>query len=301
VFVEFHLNLGDASTFDTTTWIQNGSQSDNVFVAVPGGKTLTDLEASGSTADISWNGAGTQPRQFTLSGVCGGKASPTISTTPSATGSGVTGDTLNDTADLAGGDNPTGTITFTLFDPAHSDCSGSGVYTDNVTVSGNGTYDTTAGDNPGGYVALTKGTYNWVASYSGDGNNNPADSGCGEEAFVVEAVVPTVTTAIHLDPETDPPTVVTEVDLGSSVHDSAAVSGPAALGTPTGSVDFKFYSGECGDDSNLSSPTTSRSTTASPTRRRARARSLPAATTTSRTTTATTPTCGRIPTARASR
>ena len=94
-----------------------------------------------------------------------------------------------------------------------------------------------------------KGTYNWTADYSGDDNNNKASSGCGEEALVVEAAAPTVLTEIHLspDPEEDPVTVVggdTHVDLGSTVHDQGTVTAPAVLGTPTGSVDFKFYKGD---------------------------------------------------------
>ena len=45
------------------------------------------------------------------------------------------------------------------------------VYTDMVTVSGNGTYTTATGTNPGGYVPTAAGTYQWVAVYSGDSNN----------------------------------------------------------------------------------------------------------------------------------
>ena len=47
------------------------------------------------------------------------------------------------------------------------------VYTEDVvTVSGNGTYTTAAGTNPGGYVPTATGTYQWVAVYGGDANNN---------------------------------------------------------------------------------------------------------------------------------
>ena len=30
----------------------------------------------------------------------------------------------------------------------------------------------TSGNNSGGYIPLVAGTYQWVANYSGDGNNN---------------------------------------------------------------------------------------------------------------------------------
>ena len=76
---------------------------------------------------------------------------------------------LKDSATLTGGLTPTGTITFDLYAPRGVD----GRDTEVVTVSGNGTYTT-----PAGYTLPTTGTvigtYQWVASYSGDVNNSPA-------------------------------------------------------------------------------------------------------------------------------
>ena len=67
--------------------------------------------------------------------------------------------TLTDTADLEGGSNPTGTITFTLVAPG-----GATVDTETVTVSGNGLYTT-----PTGFMLPTSGTvtgtYQWNATY----------------------------------------------------------------------------------------------------------------------------------------
>jgi ELWxxDGT repeat protein len=71
---------------------------------------------------------------------------------------------LTDSATLSGGNNPTGTITFTLYAP-HS---ATVVDTEMATVSGNGTYDT-----PNGFTPTAVGTYEWTANYSGDANNNP--------------------------------------------------------------------------------------------------------------------------------
>ena len=95
-------------------------------------------------------------------------ASPTISTTPSLTPVtlGTSSVTLTDTAVLAGGYNPTGTITFTLFTTAAAS-----VDTETVTVNGNGTYTTPTGFTLPTSAAVT-GTYQWDASYSGDANNN---------------------------------------------------------------------------------------------------------------------------------
>jgi hypothetical protein len=71
---------------------------------------------------------------------------------------------MTDTATLSGGYYPTGTITFTLYDP-----NSSVVDTELVTVSGNGTYITPTGFNPS-----VLGSYHWSASYSGNANNNSA-------------------------------------------------------------------------------------------------------------------------------
>src|SRR5262249_16198821 len=114
------------------------------------------------------------------------KASPTITTTATPHGT-ITLDntgspTLNDSADLEGGYNPGGTITFNLYYNGGA----TAVYTDVITigtnsgnVSGNGVYDTsTMGNHAGGYTlpsnATVTGSYVWKASYTPDGNNKPA-------------------------------------------------------------------------------------------------------------------------------
>ena len=81
---------------------------------------------------------------------------------------------LTDSATLSGGFEETGTITFDLYAPGGV----APVDTEIVTVSGNGTYTT-----PTGYTLPTTGTvtgtYQWVATYSGDGNNNGVASATG--------------------------------------------------------------------------------------------------------------------------
>src|SRR5262249_36006358 len=100
---------------------------------------------------------------------------PAISTSANPGGTvtlGSSGVTLTDSATLSGGSNPTGTITFTL---THNNTI---IYTDHVTVNGDGTYTTSQGDNPGGFPLPTNqtvtGTYLWHAHYSGDNNGNTA-------------------------------------------------------------------------------------------------------------------------------
>src|SRR5438552_3525622 len=93
---------------------------------------------------------------------------------------------MNDKATLSGGSNflAGDTITFNLYAPADTTYS-SPVYTDVVTITGNGTYDTSMGNTPGGYVSLDSSTvpcsYQWLASFSGDANNMGVTSNKGDE------------------------------------------------------------------------------------------------------------------------
>ncbi|HET7419064.1 MAG TPA: Ig-like domain-containing protein [Candidatus Dormibacteraeota bacterium] len=101
-------------------------------------------------------------------------ASPTITTSPNPTS--VTGSaTLKDTATLTGGFQPTGKITFTLYDPNDT-----AVHTEQVDVDGNGAYTT-----PDGHFANTPGTWHWKAVYSGDDNNLDAASEKADEPVTV--------------------------------------------------------------------------------------------------------------------
>jgi hypothetical protein len=111
-----------------------------------------------------------------------GIVSPSITTTPDPTTGTVGTTTLNDGATLSGGLNPTGTIAFNLFDVTDPTCSGTPVFTNTVTVSGNGTYNTSSG-----FLAAKAGTYHWVATYSGDLGNSGVSSICADEAVVVTA------------------------------------------------------------------------------------------------------------------
>jgi hypothetical protein len=57
---------GDIFTFTGDDLIPNAGQTDNIFIKVPDGYSLTDLEAEGSYADY----LGRTPISFNLSGVC---------------------------------------------------------------------------------------------------------------------------------------------------------------------------------------------------------------------------------------
>ena len=115
-----------------------------------------------------------------FTGGCGSsKATPTISTVASPNTTHL-GATVSDTATLSGGSNPTGTVTFQLFGPNDSTCGGMPVFTSTKTLSGG-----SATSDP--FVPTTPGTYRWIASYSGDANNDPVAGMCNDanESVVV--------------------------------------------------------------------------------------------------------------------
>ena len=146
---------------------------------------------------------------------------PTLPTTPSPS-SGPIGTVLNDSATITGGSSPTGTVTFNLYGPGDTTCTGTVLFTQTVAVSG-GVASTT-----GGYTTTVAGTYNWTAHYSGDNGNLPADSGCGSEAVTIAKSSPTL-------PTTPSPA---SGSIGAVLNDSATVSGGS---NPTGSVTFSLY------------------------------------------------------------
>ena len=82
------------------------------------------------------------------------KYTPTLATQASTTQV-VIGNSFNDVATLAGGLNPTGTITFNLYPPSNPQCTAA-VVQEIVNVNGNGQYSPA---NP--YQAIAVGIYRW--------------------------------------------------------------------------------------------------------------------------------------------
>ena len=163
-----------------------------------------------------------------------GKASPSISTSPSTT-SGTVGDStlsgVTDTATLTNGYSVSGTVTFDLYgpfssaplatscvDPATGVTGNRLVHETSVTVS-SGSATSTAVDMT--TSTYTPGIYVWVARYSGDTNNNSKDGSCTDtsETVTISQATPGATST-------------------QSVEDTVTVTGY----TPTGTVDFYLYS-----------------------------------------------------------
>ncbi|HEY1267615.1 MAG TPA: kelch repeat-containing protein [Candidatus Binatia bacterium] len=129
---------------------------------------------------------------------------------------------------------PTGNVTFKWFE--NGTCSGSAAQTSGTFGLSGGAVDATAFTQTP--VDASK-TYSFLASYAGDTTYNPATAAC--EPLTINKIDPTsVTTVIHDGTHGS----VTSVSAGTTVHDSVSVSG--SVGTPTGSVTFKWFeNGTC--------------------------------------------------------
>lgn len=99
------------------------------------------------------------------------QAIPTLTT--QASGPVAVGGAISATATLAGGANPTGSITFLLFDPNNPTCTGTPTATFGpVLVAGNGVYAS------GQFTTNLVGTWRWIANYSGDVGNAAVNGAC---------------------------------------------------------------------------------------------------------------------------
>src|SRR5262249_38046979 len=110
------------------------------------------------------------------------KAAPTLAT--QASGSVAVGrGAIADTATIAAGATPTGTLTFSLYGPNDAMCLGAAAFTTTRAVAGNGAYQSPA------FAPTAPGTYRWVASYGGDASNNGVSGACNDanESVVVTA------------------------------------------------------------------------------------------------------------------
>jgi hypothetical protein len=107
-------------------------------------------------------------------------AIPSINTSqqpPTAT----VGASIADKATVTGGSNPTGTVTFKLYNNPNG--TGPALFTDTETLVG-GTATSA------GYTATATGTDYWVATYNGDSNNNAVTSGTALEPVVISPSTP---------------------------------------------------------------------------------------------------------------
>ncbi len=164
------------------------------------------------------------------------KAHPAIST--SASGPVTVGQPITDPAKLTGayGTPVKGTVTFNVYRVTDSDNDGDGGNPDSDDYNCNtplnatpiATVSTgTSGGNPtytsAPFIPANAGTYTWVASFAGDGNNSAVAGTCGApgETTVVNKAQPALSTS-----------ATSSVTVGGTVSDTATLTG---LVSPDGS------------------------------------------------------------------
>ena len=209
---------GGTAVFTSSVAVSgNGSYPSASFTTSAAGVYRWIAVYSGDANNASSTSVCNAPNESVVVGV--GSTTLTTIASPSV----AVGGSISDSATLAGGVNPVGTITFNLFGPNNATCSGAPISSSSATVSGNGTYPS------GSFTTTTAGTYRWAATYGGDANNAPATSPCNaaNESVTVTQVVATLTTAAS-----------PSVSAGGTVSDSAAIAGGAS---PTGTVTFRLY------------------------------------------------------------
>ncbi|HSS32244.1 MAG TPA: hypothetical protein VLL27_03080, partial [Solirubrobacterales bacterium] len=205
-----------AAAFTKTVAVSgNGSYGSTDFVTAAAGTYKWTVEYSGDAN----NGAATSGCNAANETSTVSLVTPILSSTAT---SGTAGATIKDTATLASGFNPTGTLTFNAYGPSNPTCAGAAAFTKAVTAAGNGSYDSTNFNQP------LAGSYNWTISYSGDANNNAVTSGCNSanETSTVAKAAPTLSST------------ATNGTAGGTIKDSSTL---AAGFNPSGTLTFKAF------------------------------------------------------------
>jgi uncharacterized repeat protein (TIGR01451 family) len=226
---------GATATAGGTVHYQVFSDSGCTTKFADGGTKAVVNGAAGDSDPVTFNQSGNYYWQADYSGDANNNAAssncslevvavalnPTTITTNASDGVAVGGD-IHDTATLAGGFNPTGTITFRLFGPDDATCT-TQIAISTADVNGNGDY------NSAPFTTSAAGTYRWIANYSGDANNAASTGACNDanEFVVVTKFNPTVVTVASAS-----------VDAGGKIHDTATLAGGFQ---PTGSITFNLY------------------------------------------------------------
>jgi hypothetical protein len=146
------------------------------------------------------------------------KATPTIGTSTQPA-SATVGSSIADKATVSGGSNPSGTVTFNLYDNPNG--TGTPLFTDTEPLSGGSATSQ-------GYTATAPGTDYWVATYNGDANDNSVTSGTALEPVSIAKASPSIVTSQQ----------PASAGWGSLIADQATVTGGF---NPSGTVTFSLY------------------------------------------------------------
>jgi hypothetical protein len=205
------------------------------YYDVHGGGTGTKLQLVNGAKEITVNGNGDNSIQTNAFNPAVGAncisfslAQPKIVT--NASGPVTIGESISDAATLSQGSSPTGSITFKVYAPhadgtADTTCSTLVKTLGPIAVNGNSPPDYSSGSfTPSGTAPEIAGTYEWIASYSGDANNAPATTACGDTGEQ---------SVVNRHPSSVP--------TGQKVLISDYAKVTASSGTPTGTVSFQLF------------------------------------------------------------
>ena len=201
----------------TMTVVKAPTVDQNPFV--DGVQTVQIADNTQYSANLTASARGT------TTGLTVHRATPTIST---VAGDDVQiGGSVADTASVAGRVEAQdgATVRFDLYGPDDSTCSRPPAFTSTVPLNAGGE----ATSEP--FTPQLAGTYRWVATYSGDANNEPVAGPCGDPAEMVE-----VTKALPSIQTVASPTVA----RGKAVYDTAQVRG-LVNPLPGATVTFRLY------------------------------------------------------------
>ena len=211
----FSLNSDLTTSVGSTVVFLNGADPCSVFWLVPTLATIDGVNFPGTvvagTGVHLGTGASLTGRALVAAGgdvtmaggnsvggcsVAGpGLATPTL-VRPVAAPSVPLGTAISDSKTLGGGGlgsaAPTGTITFNLYAPGDTSCTGTVIFSSQVTVTGNGAYSSAS------FTPTTVGTYRWIANYSGDADNAATTNACNatNESVDVTAALPGSSTPV---------------------------------------------------------------------------------------------------------
>jgi uncharacterized repeat protein (TIGR01451 family) len=156
----------------------------------------------------------------------------------------IVGGSITDTATVSG-NKPTGKVFFKVYKRASGQLTAS--CDPNTLVAGannslfatitNLTNSNSVDATSPAVTGLGPGTYDWVASYEGDGNNQPASGTCGDnnETSQIDKATPSLKTTASNN------TVATAATIGAKLHDSVTVSGGFNPAAGAASVTFRLY------------------------------------------------------------
>jgi len=139
------------------------------------------------------------------------------------------GEVIHATAELSESPGATGEISFEVFGSDDPTCTGTALAQSSATVSGEGQY--LSAD----FEPTAAGSYYWTARYSGDSENEPAESVCGATS-VVDKASPGMTGS------------ASSGTLGGTIHDDVTLTGGFS---PGGEVTFRVYAAS---DTNCETP-----------------------------------------------